>query len=964
MTEKPAYKELEQRLKELQKQSADQKEIIESLKQKCRESEHRYRELVRNANSAIIRWSRDGTITYFNEYAQGFFGYSAEEAIGQSVDIIVPRTESTGRSLSGLVQDILSHPEKYENNLNENVCRDGRRAWMLWTNKAFVDDKGQVKEILAVGSDITRQKKAQDTLSESEQWLKLTQSAAGFGTFDWDFTTDRAKCSPMYFQIFGIDPGDGFVTREQWLQRIHPGDRGRVVEDLNPIMDEDSSYSSEYRIIRPDGSVRFVHTTGQLIRNSHGRPQRMIGALRDITREKRSERAVVDNERIYRAIAANLPNGAAFVVDHDLRYLLAEGGAIRTAGLRPEDFEGKTIFEALDKEIAASYEPNFRKALEGEPFGIEHESHGRHYLTRGVPLTDDQGSVHAALAVSHDITERKHLEEAKEQRIHDLDALIDIGSQVLASESMQEMLDRVVDGARILTCAKIGTSGHGYREGHFRVGATSRSKDSPSCPPGSVFVVGRGGVYMDLIEESDCIRLTHEELLSHPLWWGLPEAHTPLKGLLGARLTNGAGEAKGLIMVSQKEQGDFTTEDELILKQLASMASIGLQHLEAREALQEARDLLELRVRERSRELTERNEILEKILDNIPVMVTFYGPSGFVEYINPEAERKIGLSLDQVQRVDLMEYCYPDPEYRQEVWRFMKNVEGWKDIRMHVGDGENLESSWANVRLSDGSYIGIGIDVTERRQAEEKINQYIEQLEWMNRELQEFASVASHDLQEPLRKIRMFGDRLLEKFSTELNDAARDYLIRMTKAADRMQSLIKALLSYSRVSTKTNPFERVDLKHLVQRIVDDLVLFTDQPEPVVEIGDMPAVEADPVQMSQLFQNLIGNALRYSKKGQTPVVSVSGRELPPKKGSRTPRCEVRVKDSGTGFDMRHLDKIFRPFERLHRGRDYPGTGMGLAICRKIVERHGGSITARSSPQQGATFIVILPKNQSS
>lgn len=239
-----------------------------------------------------------------------------------------------------------------------------------------------------------------------------------------------------------------------------------------------------------------------------------------------------------------------------------------------------------------------------------------------------------------------------------------------------------------------------------------------------------------------------------------------------------------------------------------------------------------------------------------------------------------------------------------------------------------------------------------------------EALRRSNRELEQFASVASHDLQEPLRKIQAFGDRLQIKCSEGLGEQGRDYLSRMQASAGRMRSLIDALLSFSRVTTKALPFAPVDLAATAQEVVSDLEDHMHRSGGRVEVGPLPTLEADPLQMRQLLQNLIGNALKFSHPGKSPVVRVESRLLDGagRNGEAETRYEIAVRDNGIGFEEIYLDRIFELFQRLHGRQEYEGTGMGLAICRKIVERHQGSITATSSPGRGATFLVTLPVRQ--
>jgi PAS domain S-box-containing protein len=231
-----------------------------------------------------------------------------------------------------------------------------------------------------------------------------------------------------------------------------------------------------------------------------------------------------------------------------------------------------------------------------------------------------------------------------------------------------------------------------------------------------------------------------------------------------------------------------------------------------------------------------------------------------------------------------------------------------------------------------------------------------EELRRSNKELEEFAFIASHDLQEPLRKIQTFGDMIEVKYGGSMTGDALDYLRRMRHSAKRMRTFIQDLLDYSRLSTKGEPFSKVNLAALASDVVAELELRIEQTGGSVEVGDLPEIEADPSQMRQLFFNLIGNALKFHSEDK-PHVRIHGQVQNPH------ICRVFVEDNGIGFEEKYLDRMFMPFRRLHGQGTYEGSGIGLSICRKIVERHGGSITARSSPGKGSTFIADLPIIQS-
>jgi len=243
----------------------------------------------------------------------------------------------------------------------------------------------------------------------------------------------------------------------------------------------------------------------------------------------------------------------------------------------------------------------------------------------------------------------------------------------------------------------------------------------------------------------------------------------------------------------------------------------------------------------------------------------------------------------------------------------------------------------------------------ELESTNEALERRASELARSNAELEQFASIASHDLQEPLRKVRTFTQRAATIEADRLSEQGRDYLQRANSAAERMQKLIEDLLKFSRVATHGRPFAPVDLSQVTREVLDDLQAQVDGSGAVLRVGALPTISADPMQMRQLMQNLISNAIKFRRTGVTPEISIASTVA-------DGRVRLEVCDNGIGFEPRYRSRIFRVFERLHGRGEYPGTGIGLALCRRIVERHGGNVVADSEPDAGATFTVTLPIHQ--
>ncbi|MGB7540335.1 MAG: ATP-binding protein [Anaerolineales bacterium] len=419
------------------------------------------------------------------------------------------------------------------------------------------------------------------------------------------------------------------------------------------------------------------------------------------------------------------------------------------------------------------------------------------------------------------------------------------------------------------------------------------------------------------------------------------------------------GKVIGAVTAQSKQVAAFSDLDVTALRILADQLA---------NAIENARLFTELRRSE---------EKYRTLLDNIEEGYYELDMDGRYTFVNDALADLIRAPKNKILGTNFQQFI--DPEYvgrvkqaYQAAFQLGGAIHGIEyKIRSKEGLSRFVETSALISRSMMGEMSGLrGIvrDITTRKQAE----QYqIERkaLERSNKELEQFASVASHDLQEPLRKIQTLGDRLNTLYGESLNEEGRGYLERMRSAANRSRKLIDDLLSLSRVATQGRPFVRVDLSMVARDVVADLEERIEQSGGRVVVDELPVVEADPAQMRQLLQNLIVNGLKFHRPEQKPQIKVSGRIIEAKRRSLAAdgaddHCQIFVKDNGIGFDEKYLDRIFQPFQRLHSSKEYEGTGIGLSICRRIVERHGGEISAKSQPGQGSTFIVTLKVHQAS
>lgn len=417
-----------------------------------------------------------------------------------------------------------------------------------------------------------------------------------------------------------------------------------------------------------------------------------------------------------------------------------------------------------------------------------------------------------------------------------------------------------------------------------------------------------------------------------------------------------------------------TLEDELNKRKQAEK-SLAQQT----QQLERSKDVLELHVQARAEELQKLQRRNELILNSAGEGICGLDLLGKATFVNPAAARITGWKVEELLGKSEQQIFFPaDFREGKGMREPLKDKDGEYSIEQvfQRKDGSPFIVEYVRTPIRENDrVVGAVIvfkDITERKRAEEALAQKAVELARSNAELEQFAFVASHDLQEPLRKIQSFGDRLKAKCDASKLGEGRDYLDRMQNAAARMQKLIEDLLTFSRVISATQAFRQVDLGNIAREVLVDLEVLIEKTHAQVTVGDLPTIDADPSQIRQVLQNLIGNALKFQPSDAVPIVSIQAESVdrqslldayPLKRlhnGNPDDQfCLLAVQDNGIGFDEQYLEKIFAVFQRLHGRGEYEGTGVGLAVCRRISDRHGGAITARSKPGEGATFIVMLP-----
>ena len=732
--------------------------------------------------------------------------------------------------------------------------------------------------------------KAYNLLKESEGRLAEAQRIAHIGNWDWNILTNRLYLSDEIYRIFGRSSQEFGANYDVFLRNVHPDDREYVNNAVIEALNGKKSYDIDYRVILDDGKERIVHEKGEITFNENNTPVRMLGTVPDITERKNAE---VKIQRLANIVESS--NDAIITISLDGTIITWNKGAEQIYGYLSEEILGKSVSILAPEHLKNETKKLIEKVKLGEKI--------QHYVTSRLrkggkliyvsialsPVFDASSKLVAISAIVRDITERKNA-EVKIQRLANI---VESSNDAIITISLDGIITTWNKGAEQI---------YGY--------------SSEEILGKSVSIVAPEHLKNETKKLIEKVKLG--EKIQH---------------YVTSRLRKGGK----LIYVSIALSPVFDASSKLV-----AISAI-------------VRDITERKNAE------VKIQRLANIVESSNDAIITISLDGIITTWNKGAEQIYGYSSEEIlgKSVSIVapEHLKNETKKLIEKVKLGEKIQHYVTSRLRKG-GKLIYVSIALSPVFDASSKLVAIsaivrDITELKKADEILKFKLEELARSNKELEQFAYVSSHDLQEPLWMITGYLQLLQRKYRGELDEKADKYIRFAVDGAFQMQNLINDLLEFSRMTTSTREPGPANCEFILNQVLFNLKLFIKENKATVAHGSLPEVMIDFTQLVQIFQNLIINGIKFHSE-EAPKIYISAE----KKASE---WVFSVQDNGIGIDPQYSGKIFEIFKRLHKKEEYPGTGIGLAICKKIVERCGGRIWVESELGKGSTFYFTLLSN---
>ena len=859
-------------------------------------SEMKYRSLIEQASDGIVISNVEGIILEVNRSICTMGGYTSEEMLGRHINNFMPE------------EDILSLPLRIQDLIQGKTLLYERRMLKKDGTILHVD----INSKMAIGNtligfirDITERKRGEEELKKSNERFELIAKATNDAIWDHDFIKDETVGNQNLYNLYGFTQGKDKINFEIFESHIHPDDLERIIRNMrNAIENRAVFISEEFRFRALDGTYNHFFDRAYISYNDKGVPSRILGVMQDVTGRIKDQQQLVKEKELSDSIINSLP-AVFYLYNKTGKFLRWNKNFETVTGYSGEEISNLHPLDLFDDEEKKLLDKKIRNVfLSGEDnveanFLLKNKNKVPYYFSgMKIEYEGETCLMGFGLDFSDKVKADKIIKESEEK--------------------FRSLVEQASDGVAIL----------------------SEGGTPLYISPAVERILG--------YTETESMQL-NLFTLTHPDDIGSVEK------VFEQVMQNPGVPIKGAVSRVLHKDGTWRWLEDTITNMLHVPSINGIV-----ENFRDVTEKLEIEKR-----IINEKELSDSIINSLPGIFYLYDIDGKFLRWNKNFETVTGYTAAEIRQMHPLDFY--DVEDKPMVAQRIKDVFAQRmpgiEFLLLTKSGQKIPFYYNSTAIEyEGvpSLVGMGFDVTDRKKIEKELkisNEQLEQkateLKTSFAELERFAYIVSHDLQEPLRMVSSFLKLLEQKYKGELDATAQKYIHFAVDGSDRMKRLINDLLEYSRTGTNTDIAEDTNMNEVMQEVMMVLHNSIREQHAVVEVDRLPVLHnTSKIQMFQLMQNLISNALKYHSE-RKPLIKIGARLA-------GEAWVFSIKDNGIGIDPKFAEKIFIIFQRLHSKTEFSGTGIGLSICKKIVEKHGGKIWVESTPGKGSTFYFSIPK----